>query len=206
METLAAIKKRRSVRVFSKKRVPEKMIRQVVESGLRAPSSKNAQPWKIFVVQNKKVLQSIGRYMEKTKYPQREPSDPVTGEIRRGYVPSVIESGKIISGCPVLLVIENTCPFSRGRSWVRKSKFFNGIYGHDSEMISLGCAIQNMHLMATDLGLGTVIIADVVVEEDKIKKILGIKGDLIAAMPLGFPAYWPPERDPDYEKYVIEKK
>ena len=47
---IEAIYKRRSVRHFLQKPVPEEDLDQILEAGMWAPSEKNAQPWKFLVV------------------------------------------------------------------------------------------------------------------------------------------------------------
>ena len=103
-----------------------------------------------------------------------------------------------------MIVVENTCPFSHQRKEVMNSKFRNNaINGHDSEVISIGCAIQNICLAVHGLGLSTVIIADVVAEEKTIKNLLGTKGDLVAVLPVGYPSYNPgPKKVNDFYRLV----
>lgn len=48
---LEAIHARRSIREFENELVPAHIVRQLVEAAGRAPSSKNTQPWKLFLVQ-----------------------------------------------------------------------------------------------------------------------------------------------------------
>lgn len=48
---LEALHARRSIREFEPEPVPADVVRQLVEAAGRAPSSKNTQPWKLFLVQ-----------------------------------------------------------------------------------------------------------------------------------------------------------
>lgn len=48
---LAAMHARRSIREFETEPVPPETIRQLVEAAGRAPSSKNTQPWRLYLVQ-----------------------------------------------------------------------------------------------------------------------------------------------------------
>lgn len=189
MDTIQAIQTRRSIRAYKNKKVPKELINKIVECGLLAPSSKNSQPWKFFVIENKEKIKQLAEILINSKNTQAEPSDPRTGKIRKGFVASINASGEIMKNAPLLIIVENTCPFSHNRKEVMKSKFSNGINGHDSEFISLGAAIENISLAVHALGLSTVIIADIIAEETRIKKILGIKGDLVAVLPIGYPAY-----------------
>ena len=48
---ISEIYDRRSIRKFSDKPVSQKDIVDILESGIKAPSSKNRQPWKYIVIQ-----------------------------------------------------------------------------------------------------------------------------------------------------------
>ncbi len=195
MDAIKTILTRRSVRNFKKDEVPQELITQVVECALHAPSSKNSQPWKILVIKDPLKIKEIGNILVNSTNQEAEPSDPNTGKIKEGYFSSIKASGEIINNAPILIIVENTCPFSGGRSNVMNSSFRNNaINGHDSEFLSLGAALENICLAAYALGLATVIIADVVAEEKKIKNLLNLKGDLVAALPLGYPEYQPPPK------------
>lgn len=65
MEVLEAIRKKRAVRNFTEQPLGEETIRQIVNAGRRAQSSKNSQPWHFLVVQDRKTLvalSELGKY------------------------------------------------------------------------------------------------------------------------------------------------
>ncbi len=51
MNALEAMHARRSIREFTDELAPAETIRQLVEAAGRAPSSKNTQPWRLYLVQ-----------------------------------------------------------------------------------------------------------------------------------------------------------
>ena len=59
MDILEAIKNRRSVRRFEDKKVPDDLIREIIDAGQWAPSACNRQAWKFVVVDSQKVKESI---------------------------------------------------------------------------------------------------------------------------------------------------
>jgi nitroreductase len=59
METLEAIKTRRSIRKFTGKTIPDAIVNQLLESAMYAPSARDTQPWHFFVVTQKELLQNI---------------------------------------------------------------------------------------------------------------------------------------------------
>ncbi len=53
METIEAIKTRRSVREFTDREVDDKLIEEIIDTGRWAPSGLNNQAWRFIVVKNK---------------------------------------------------------------------------------------------------------------------------------------------------------
>ena len=53
MNTLDAIRTKRSVRKFTEESVPEETILQILDAGRHSQSSKNTQPWTFVLVQDK---------------------------------------------------------------------------------------------------------------------------------------------------------
>ena len=58
-ETEKVIFKRRSVRLYKKKQVPQELVKRVIEAGRFAPSAGNNQPWKFVVIQNRQLINQI---------------------------------------------------------------------------------------------------------------------------------------------------
>jgi nitroreductase len=53
--------RRRSVRLYQKKQVPEFMIKRILEAGRFAPSAGNAQPWKFIVLRDQDIIKDMTR-------------------------------------------------------------------------------------------------------------------------------------------------
>jgi nitroreductase len=53
MDVLEAIKERRSIRKFEPKKVPNELIRSILDAARWAPSAKNSQPWEFIVIKNR---------------------------------------------------------------------------------------------------------------------------------------------------------
>jgi nitroreductase len=51
--------RRRSVRYYKKKQVPEYLLRRILETGRFAPSAGNAQTWKFIVVQDREMIDEM---------------------------------------------------------------------------------------------------------------------------------------------------
>jgi nitroreductase len=61
VETLEAIRTRRSIRKYKDKIVPKEKIKVILEAGRWAPSGMNNQPWRFIVVTDKKTKEKIAK-------------------------------------------------------------------------------------------------------------------------------------------------
>ena len=62
------IKKRRSIREFSLKKVNDSVIKNAIKSAGTAPNGANLQPWHFVVIKNKKIKKEIRKAAEKEEY------------------------------------------------------------------------------------------------------------------------------------------
>lgn len=60
MDTLEAIRTRRSIRSFQTKEVPKELIKKLIEAGNWAPSGRGEYPWHFVVVTNPETKRKIG--------------------------------------------------------------------------------------------------------------------------------------------------
>jgi len=61
MDILTIIKSRRSIREFKNDDIPDEAIIKILEAGVWAPSEGNLQPWKFYVVKDKKKKVQLAR-------------------------------------------------------------------------------------------------------------------------------------------------
>ena len=59
MDTLEAIRTRRSVRKYKHQSVPKELVRELLAAAMQAPSAGNQQPWHFIVVDDRKLLDQI---------------------------------------------------------------------------------------------------------------------------------------------------
>lgn len=59
MDTIEAIRTRRSVRNYKGEKVPEAVVDDLLRAGMSAPSAGNEQPWHFVVIDDRKVLDSL---------------------------------------------------------------------------------------------------------------------------------------------------
>jgi len=59
MDTLEAIRKRRSIRKYRRDSVPANLVEEIIGAGMMAPSAGNQQPWHFVVVDDRQMLDGI---------------------------------------------------------------------------------------------------------------------------------------------------
>jgi len=74
METLAAIRGRKSIRAFLPKPVPKDAIAQILEASRWAPSGSNRQPWRVTVATGERCRALADRLVERCR--ERQPGLP----------------------------------------------------------------------------------------------------------------------------------
>lgn len=190
-DVIAALLGRRSTREgFVGRPVPMSAMRQIVRCGLAAPSSKNAQPWRMHVVTDRAEL---GRLADSVEHAdgasEYVPHDPATGQPRPAYVSTVRESAQVLRDVSAAIFMENRGLFSNGRTGLASASqpaLVGSLVGFGLEMIGIGAAVENMWLAAEALGVRVAFMGDVAIAEDAIRDRLKIAGDLVGVLALGF--------------------
>ncbi len=59
METLEAIKTRRSIRKYKKETIPDDILEELLEAGMSGPSGGNNKPWQFIVINDPKILEEV---------------------------------------------------------------------------------------------------------------------------------------------------
>lgn len=188
---IATIRGRRSIREgFTGAPVPEEVIEEILHSGLCAPSSKNAQPWRLHVVTADATLREIADCVEHSKGAERYvPIDPLTGEPRPGLVSTVVESAEVLRQVSLGIFVESVWSFSGGREALAAagdSERRGALVGFALDMLGIGALLQSMWLAAESHGLRGVFMGDVMIAERSIASLLGLEGDLLGVLALGY--------------------
>jgi nitroreductase len=209
MDILEIIQERQSARVpFDRERpIPPEHLRQILEAARWTPTAHNMQNFEIVVVDDKKLLEAIASIegetsevfirenYEQLSFSEEELKKKKVGllglmfplswrtpgkkpEPGEAHAHSIL--GEPIRSCAALLVVvydpKKRAPASEG-----------DVLG----MISLGCLMQNMWLVASSLGIGFQIQSVLSGEhvEGEVKKLLGVLEPLKIAFAcrLGYP-------------------
>ena len=165
METIQAIRSRRSIRKYQPKPVPHEVIEQIVADAAYAPSWKNTQ---------------IARYIVVT---DKEKKDKLADNCMLGFA----YNQKTTHGAPALVVLT----MIKERSGYERDGSFSTPLATHWQSFDAGIAAQTFCLSAHALGLGTVIMG--IYDPAEVAKVVEIpEGQEVAALiALGHPAQDP---------------
>jgi nitroreductase len=179
MNVTDAIAERKSIRKFEDRPLSQEAIDKILLSATLAPSGKNKQPWKFYVVRGEKreeMVQTMQKGMDRLK----------EVGIKSGSAKYTI---RWMAQAPVTIFVFNPTgpsPF--------EAKDLSDPFTDIVDVQSVGAAIQNMLLTATELGLGSLWICDVYAAYDEFCDWLKAEGQLVAAVSIGYPAQTPQAR------------
>jgi nitroreductase len=171
MNTREAIAARRSIRQFRQEPIPEEALEAILLAATQAPSGKNRQPWRFLVVQGEQRAEMVRVMREGIARRQEEGEDP-------GSSPG---SARVMAQAPVTIFVFNPEGLD---PWLTRS--VDQMWTDVVNVQSIGAAIQNMLLAALDLGIGSLWICDVFYAYDELRTWLGQRGQMIAAVALGY--------------------
>ena len=186
-----AILSRRSIRFgFTEDEVPRAVLEIVARCGLAAPSSKNAQPWRLHVVTDRAALQAVAADVAAAPDADRYvPHDPRTGLPAPRFTSTVRESAEVLTIVPAAIFVENGGDFSGGIDRLANAgpeARRAALAGYTFEVLGVGAAVENMWLAANALGLGAAFMGDILIAEAAIRRRLDVSGDLVGVLALGY--------------------
>ena len=205
MDTATAVNKRKSIRAFKPDPVPRKILREIMELALRAPSWANTQPWELAIASGSKLEEIKKLLIEKAEEP------PAFDIVRPWNFPEPYGGrvGRLMASEQKIKGIKRED--REGRGWWRMQGLKN--YGapcviyicldrafYFQEEINAwlifdcGLVAENIMLLATDYGLGTVAQAQAVQSPDILRKVLGVPESKLFV--IGIAIGYPDEDDP----------
>ena len=177
MEFHVIVKSRRSARNFTGEHVDNKDIEKILYSASLAPSAKNRQPWKFYVLSDEQKQYIMNMLFEWDKQNRKERTSV------KGTAEQIEVADKMI------MIYSDT----------KKEPYKKPDY------ISLGCAIENMSLEAVNLGLGSCILCDTLYIDKEIDDYLGVQDlEQICGFIIGKPIYnYPKKARKDLKELLI---
>lgn len=181
------IKQRRSIRIFSKEKILDQSLEEIIEAGTLAPSAKNRQPWFFLVSRCDQHRQDM---INKMRYAiqralKREPD--------RQDLHMALETVDIMNSSPIIIFVcyrqGLTDTHDDGVNWPLSATDLEVV-----DVLSIGAAVENMLLKIQELGLGGLWCGDVLYAYPELMEELGIEYPMVSAICIGHPLEFPPAR------------
>jgi nitroreductase len=172
VDTLEAIKHRRSIRTYKTDPVDDKTLEIILDAARLAPSWANTQCWKFIVIRDNTIkTQLLDTFVQRTP---TSGDNPAKKSFKSAPVVVVSCAEKRISGFE-----EAKAATDKGEYWF---------------LYDVGVAMENLVLAATSLGLSTVHIG--LFDTAKVAEILGVPDNyaVVSMTPLGYSEHQPKPR------------
>ena len=219
MDIIEAIQQRRSIRAFKPDRVPQKILAEIMELALRAPSWANTQPWEFAIVCGKE-LEEIKQAFAERAQEQRTPDLAAPVEFpepydsrRRTVGKSLFEikgisredeekrrwwllQGLGLFGAPSVIYI-----------YTERSFYFQPKGLNVWPVFDCGLIAENIMLLATEYGLGTIPQIAAVGYPDVLRRILSIPDSklMVLGIAIGYPDWENPLTQFRSERDALDK-
>jgi nitroreductase len=174
---------RRSIRKYKADQVPREILERILSAGFQAPSGKNRQNWRFFVVQGKKKEAYL-------KYSQKS-WQGIKDLLQKRLKPSLYDFTErffyTLGGAPVVIFC-----YSQNSPEERYLTSLGSVY----------MAVENMNLACVVEGLGSCTMGAPLEIRNEVDEFLGVtdredyrKGELelLCAVVLGYPDHQPPK-------------
>lgn len=173
MNVKTCIENRYSCRLYRNKSLPIEVINEIIDAARWAPSPKNRQPWRFIVLQGETKQQILDKYCQQTNLKINRIDYLMNNEIESEY-----QTLKIIEQAPVLILVFNKYPSKSALS------HYDAIFDCLNAQ-SIGAATQNILLRATEMGLGSLWVGDILCISHWLSEQYNTKGMLVSAIVLG---------------------
>lgn len=177
------VEARKSIRQFKDQAVPHEVIERLLQSAMHAPSGKNRQNWRFFVVQGKKR----DEYLEYSKKSWVGIKDILQQRLKPSLYEFTQRFFYTLGNAPVLVfAYSNNSPDER----------------HYTSIGSVYMAVQNINLACVVEGLGCCTMGAPLEIADEVNKFLGVDQleefkqgqlELLCGLTIGYPDHEPPK-------------
>lgn len=177
------VESRKSIRQFKDQQVPREVLERILNAAMHAPSGKNRQNWKFFVVQGEKRNQ----YLEYSKKSWLGIKDILQQRLKPSLYEFTQRFFYTMGNAPVLIfAYSSNSPDER----------------HYTSIGSVYMSVQNINLACVVEGLGCCTMGAPLEIAEDVNKFLGVdeleefkKGELelLCGIALGYPDHEPPK-------------
>lgn len=199
MDVFEAIRKRKAVRTYTDRPVPEDVLDRVLKAALSAPTGSGSQAWSLLVVRDEARRREIADLIIAggAKYfagmrPRRDATPEEHAAECVAYAEKILPTYRI---APVwvmgLLVPRGNYPEAMAEG------------GYTDDLLSVAFAMENLFLAARAEGLGTVpTSAFQRFEKDHLRAVVGLPDEVdpVLVTPLGYPEAFPEGLPPALKK------
>ncbi|MFV0241721.1 MAG: nitroreductase family protein [Lacrimispora sphenoides] len=193
---MKSISNRRSIRKFKETAIPKEMVEEILNAGRLAPSSKNRQPWKFTVVsgqsKNEMLLSMKQGLLRERKGVSLLPNS-------KQHLAAAEYTLEIMKQAPVTVFVTNPLGIELSDRLNQEDRIYEICNAQ-----SIGAAMENMTLTATELGLGSLWICDIYFAYEELSRWLSTEGTLVAAMSFGHPDECPRPRPRKSMEDIVE--
>lgn len=178
MEVLKLIKKRKTIRKYKSKLVPRKLIHKIIEAGIWGPSVPSflqIQPWRFVIVTNKKLKTELYKILF-----ERSQQEGIGVNILLRSASDIVNSAQAV------VLIYNSGDIQK---YEKKFKIIYAKFAAiiaKAELCAISAAVQNMILIAEELGIGSCWLDTPLFCKKEINKIININDELVAILALGY--------------------
>lgn len=201
MDIVEAIQQRKSVRAFKPDHVPKETLRELIELALRAPSWANTQPWEFAVVTGEKLEEIRRGFVEKAQEQYHPDIPPPRGfpepyDTRRralgGKVLELKGIGREDKEKRKLWVLQGLRLFEAPCAiyiYVDRSFYQQGDGLNIWPIFDCGLVAENIMLLATKYGLGTIAQIQAVAYPEVLRKVLNMPDSkvIVLGIAVGYP-------------------
>lgn len=183
MKAIEAIYQRKSTRNFKSENLDDEILDDILKAGLQAPSPKNDQPWHFLVIKNYEMKNEIASILESQLNELKKKNERM-GIERKDVICGFETVHAIRRASVIVFVYLDTNAYevhNDGVEWTLDARDVECTH-----IMSVGAAIQNMLLAATEKGVDSLWIGDVFFAYNRLKAYLGEEGCIMAAVALGY--------------------
>jgi nitroreductase len=220
MDIVEAIHQRKSIRAFRSDPVPKEVLKGIMELALRAPSWANTQPWEFAIVTGKKLEEITQAFAEKAaKGAEDNPDVPRPREF-----PDPYDTRRRVVGRKVLELKGISRDDKQKRKWwllqglrlfeapcvvyiyIDRSFYQQGEGTNIWPVFDCGLVAENIMLLATEHGLGTIAQIQAVAYPDVLRKVLEIPDSklIVLGIAVGYPDWDDPVNQLRSEREQLE--
>ena len=203
MELEKAIKQRTSTRTFKDQQIPVEDLKKMVQMGGTAPSVNNYQPWKFYVITNKRLMEKMADII-KDKIEQIPENE---SKASRNIKSQVEWFATFFENAPALIALTMEEYESVLEKGVTVSHEDINKMRNYPDIQSAGAAIQNILLTAVDMGYGACWMSAPMMAKDGMESLIEVEKPyhLVAFVAVGVPEknMKPKEKNPLEEIFKL---